>query len=62
MNRMHIETRSVDMKIGWKAKQELIWSIQEKQGMTCCFQSGKEYCEQFDCRWRNDCKPGGIGT
>jgi hypothetical protein len=59
---MQIETRGVDIKIGWKAKQELIRSIQAKQGMIRCFQTGKKYCEQRDCRWRSDCKPGGMGA
>ena len=62
MDRTYIETRGVDIKIGWKAKQELIRSIQEKQGMIRCFQTGKDYCEQLDCRWRGDCKPGGMGA
>jgi len=51
-------TRNLESQIGWKAKRELIRSIQEKKGETPCFQTGKVYCNQFDCRWRRDCKPG----
>ncbi len=48
------------VEIGWRAKQELIRAIQEKQGKDPCFQTGKKYCGQRDCRWRIACNPGGL--
>jgi hypothetical protein len=53
-------TRVIDSQIGWKAMRELIRSIQEKKGGTPCFQTGKKFCDQYDCNWRDECKPGGV--
>jgi hypothetical protein len=50
--------RVIDNHMGWKAKRELIRSIQEGKGESPCFQSGKECCDQDDCNWRSDCMPG----
>ena len=52
--------RDIERKIGWKARRELIRTIQEGKGEAPCFQSGKEFCDQFDCRWRDECKPGAV--
>jgi len=57
MEQLEGKKRSIEMRLGWKAKQELIRSIQEKQGDAPCFQTGKEYCDQYDCCWRRDCQP-----
>ena len=51
-------TKGIENKIGWKAKRELIQMIQEMTGETPCFQTGKKYCDQFDCGWRKDCLSG----
>ncbi len=51
--------RSIEHQIGWKAKRELIRSIQEMQGEEPCFQSGKESCDRNDCGWRRDCLADG---
>ena len=51
--------RRVENQIGRKAKQELIRSIQEMQGEDPCFQSGKEFCDRYDCGWRHDCMADG---
>jgi len=52
--------RGIENQIGLKAKRELIRSIQEKRGDIPCFQSGREFCDQYECRWRGDCMPGGA--
>jgi hypothetical protein len=57
LNQFKEPHRIVD-SIGWRAKQELIWLIQEKRGGTPCFQTGKEFCDQFECCWRGDCQVG----
>ena len=49
------DASSVDSKIGWKAKRELIRSIQEMQGGVPCFQTGKKSCDRLDCGWRSEC-------
>lgn len=57
MEQLESKNRSIESKLGWKAKRELIRSIQEMKGKIPCFQTGKDYCNQSDCRWRNDCMP-----
>lgn len=38
-------------------KKDLIRTIQEKEGNTPCFKMERDACDQYDCCWRNDCKP-----
>lgn len=58
--RQHREdARVIESKIGWKAKRELIRSIQEMQGEVPCFQTGQESCDRIDCGWRTDCMMDG---
>ena len=57
MEQIREKNRGIENKIGWKARQELIRSIQERQGGIPCFQTGKEYCDLYDCSWRVDCIP-----
>lgn len=57
MGQVKKTTRTIESNIGWRAKQELIRSIQEKGGQIPCFQTGKKSCDRLDCRWRNDCLP-----
>ena len=60
MNTEHIKeiTKGIEKEIGWNAKRELIQMIQELQGETLCYQTGKRYCNQFDCGWRKECLSG----
>jgi hypothetical protein len=39
-------------------KKNLVRSIQEKEGNTPCFKTGLPFCNQYNCCWRSDCKPG----
>ncbi|MDD2464859.1 MAG: hypothetical protein PHI97_12755 [Desulfobulbus sp.] len=39
-------------------KDELIRIIQKKEGNIPCFCTGLPSCQQYDCWWRSDCKPG----
>ena len=39
-------------------RDELIRTIQEKEGNIPCFRTGQPSCQQYDCWWRTDCKPG----
>ncbi len=52
--------KGIEQQIGWKAKQELIRSIQEKQGGRPGFQAGTNGGEQQECHRRKDCKPDGV--
>lgn len=49
--------RNIETQFGRKAKRDLIRTIQEGKGESPCFQSGKEYCEQYECKWWDECKP-----
>jgi len=48
------------LKPGTMNKQDLIRSIQEKEGNTPCFKMEQPFCGQYDCCWRSDCKPGDM--
>lgn len=50
---------SIGSTIGWKAKRELIRSIQEMQGEEPCFQSREKVCDRYDCGWRAECMVDG---
>ncbi len=39
-------------------KKELIRYIQEQEGNIPCFKTDQPFCDQEDCCWRSDCKPG----
>lgn len=41
-------------------KKQLVRSIQKKEGNTPCFKTGQPFCDQNDCCWRSDCKPGAL--
>ncbi len=43
----------VDVRVG-RSKRNIIRDIQVKEGFAPCFGT-KEYCEQKDCLWRDDC-------
>lgn len=43
----------VDIRVG-RSKQNIIRDIQVAEGFTPCFRT-KEYCEQKDCLWKEDC-------
>jgi hypothetical protein len=42
---------------GKMKKDELIRSIQSKEGNEACFQMKSDPCAQNDCCWKKDCKP-----
>ncbi len=59
---MHIQTvRSIAKERGIKGgrlrKAELIRTIQRHEGNFDCFGSAYDYCDQLQCRWRDDCLP-----
>jgi hypothetical protein len=41
-------------KIGMK-KEDLVRSIQTSEGNFPCFGTAKDYCDQMNCCWKNDC-------
>jgi hypothetical protein len=50
------KARSLGIKDVWKySKKELIREIQRKEGNFDCFGTAVNYCDQFNCLWRDDC-------
>lgn len=42
---------------GKMRKADLIHAIQENEGNSPCFQTGRTTCDQMTCCWRADCMP-----
>ncbi len=53
------EIRLIASKMGIDSKKlnknDLIGSIQIKQGKTPCFKTADTYCDQVGCLWKSDC-------
>jgi len=49
------KAKSSGIKEGIKKKVDLIRAIQKKEGNFECFGTAKDYCDQANCCWRNDC-------
>jgi len=48
--------RKVGVKDAWSySKNDLIKTIQRKEGNFDCFGTAKTYCDQSKCLWRKDC-------
>ena len=50
--------KKMDVVSGKMEKDELVRIIQETEGNVPCFRTGLPSCQQYDCWWRIDCKPG----
>jgi len=45
------------LETGKMKKEEIIRAMQEAEGNSACFHSGKAAeCGQLDCLWRDDCR------
>lgn len=50
------KARQLGIKDTWKySKNELIKSIQRREGNFDCFSTARNYCNQLSCCWRKDC-------
>lgn len=38
-------------------KDELVTTIQQKEGHTACFRLPRKECVEMRCSWRDDCLP-----
>lgn len=56
-----IRKRAADMGLIVQAqkKADLIRAIQNTEGNTPCFNTGRNDCDQINCCWRDDCIPKG---
>ena len=41
-------------------KTDLIRNIQSMEGNQACYKMNNAYCDQYNCCWREDCKPDKI--
>ena len=58
MNTIRAIAKKMNITPGYKDKKELIRFIQEQEGNIPCFRTEQPACDQYDCCWRDDCKPG----
>jgi len=58
MNKIRAIAKRMNLDPGARDKQELIRYIQEQEGNIPCFQTDQHSCDEYDCCWRSDCKPG----
>ncbi len=58
LNKIREKAKKMNIDPGSMAKKELIRCIQEREGNSPCFKTNPLSCEQYDCCWRSDCKPG----
>ncbi len=58
MKEIRIIAKKRNVDPGKMTKKNLIRAIQSKENNSPCFQTPLESCDQNDCCWRSDCKPG----
>jgi hypothetical protein len=58
MNKIREIAKRMSIDPGSMDKKELIRFIQEQEGNIPCFKTDQPSCDQYDCCWRGDCKPG----
>ncbi len=49
--------KEMGLKTSGVKKADLIRAIQVTEGNFPCFGTAKEYCDQVNCFWREDCLP-----
>ena len=59
MTEIKKRAEELGLKPGRMGKSDLIHAIQNREGNSPCFQTGRDSCDQFNCCWRGDCLPGG---
>lgn len=58
MNKIKTIAKKMSIDPGSMDKTALVREIQEKEGNITCFKTDQPACQQHDCCWRSDCKPG----
>lgn len=62
MNQVRERARKMAIDPGKMDRKTLVRTIQEKEGNFPCFKTGSPSCDQYDCCWRDDCKPGNAAA
>lgn len=55
MTQVQKMAKGIGIKPGKMKKAELIQSIQLREGNFACFMSARDFCDQEQCCWRDDC-------
>jgi len=51
------KAKEIGVKTGGMSKTNLIPAIQEAEGNFPCYGTATDYCDQWQCAWREDCLP-----
>jgi hypothetical protein len=51
------KAQNLGLNSGKMKKADLIRSIQTKEGNDPCYKVKNGSCDQYECCWRDDCKP-----
>jgi len=57
LNQIQAKAKDMGLDFASMKKDDLIRSIQAKEGNEACYKSGRFSCDQYGCCWREDCKP-----
>ena len=57
MDEVRTKAKLLGIKTSHMKKANLIRQIQRAEGNFDCFGSAHEYCDQFNCCFREDCTP-----
>ena len=55
MNEVRAKAKALRIKIRGVKKSDLIKEIQKREGNFDCFGTAKDYCDQWNCCFREDC-------
>lgn len=58
VNEIKAIAKQAGIKVGSMKKDELIRTIQIREGNSACFGSGVQGCGQHSCLWREECLAG----
>jgi hypothetical protein len=58
MEGVRFRAREMGIKVSKRKKKDIIRDIQAQEGNTPCYQDTSiDFCDQFNCCWRDDCRP-----
>jgi hypothetical protein len=57
MDEVRERAKALGIKTGQMKKADLIRRIQKAEGNFACFGTAKDYCDQWNCCFREDCLP-----
>jgi len=55
MTKIRQKAKGLGVNPGRMSKTNLIRAIQQAEGNPTCFGSAHDFCDRYDCCWREDC-------